>query len=204
MQQIALMDQNFIAQNTERDHLIIACQQGDRDAFRMLFEQHKDKVYSIALHFSGNETTAHDITQQVFLKLMTQIVKFNFQAEFSTWLYRIVANSCFDEQRRWRKFLPFGDGTQVNQMRAKVNIENQYSRTELSAEVHFAIATLKPKLRMPILLKYIEGLSYEEIARVLDCSMGTVASRMSRGHQALAAKLQHLRHSLPQFDVEEG
>jgi RNA polymerase sigma-70 factor, ECF subfamily len=198
MEQLAIMT-SFV-RNQERDQLIVACQGGDREAFSDLFAQHKDKVYSIALHFSGNEATAHDIAQQVFLKLMTNIQQFNFQAEFSTWLYRMVANACFDEQRRWRKFLPFGDETEIRGLRSRENIEANYSRVELSGAVQAAIATLKPKLRMPILLKYIEGMSYEEIAQVLDCSMGTVASRLNRGHQALAKKLNHLRSTLESFE----
>lgn len=193
MEQLAIMTQSFVRNEQERNQLIVACQDGDREAFSMLFAQHKDKVYSIALHFSGNEATAHDIAQQVFLKLMTNIQQFNFQAEFSTWLYRMVANTCFDEQRRWRKFLPFGDEVEIRQLQSRENIEANYSRVELSGAVQAAIATLKPKLRMPILLKYIEGMSYEEIAQVLDCSMGTVASRLNRSHKALAEKLSYLR-----------
>ena len=196
MEQLAIMTQGFV-RNQERDQLIVACQHGDREAFSVLFNQHKDKVYSIALHFSSNEATAHDIAQQVFLKLMTNIQQFNFQAEFSTWLYRMVANACFDEQRRWRKFLPFGENYEIQQIRSRENIEANYSRVEVSGAVQAAIATLKPKLRMPILLKYIEGMSYEEIAQVLDCSMGTVASRLNRGHKALAEKLSHLRGEIP-------
>ena len=193
MEQFAIMTQSFVRNEQERNQLIVACQDGDREAFSMLFAQHKDKVYSIALHFSGNEATAHDIAQQVFLKLMTNIQQFNFQAEFSTWLYRMVANTCFDEQRRWRKFLPFGDEVEIRQLQSRENIEANYSRVELSGAVQAAIAKLKPKLRMPILLKYIEGMSYEEIAQVLDCSMGTVASRLNRSHKALAEKLSYLR-----------
>ncbi len=71
--------------------------------------------------------------------------------------------------------------------------EKHYARVELAESVKAAIGDLKPKFRMPILLKYIEGLSYEEIAVVLDCSMGTVASRLNRGHKALAKRLGHLR-----------
>ena len=198
MEQLAIMT-SFV-RNQERNQLIVACQGGDREAFSNLFAEHKDKVYSIALHFSGNEATAHDIAQQVFLKLMTNIQQFNFQAEFSTWLYRMVANACFDEQRRWRKFLPFGDESEIRGLRSRENIEANYSRVELSGAVQAAIATLKPKLRMPILLKYIEGMSYEEIALVLNCSMGTVASRLNRGHQALAKKLNHLRSTLESFE----
>ena len=191
-----VMTHDFASLATERDQLIAACQRGDREAFHQLFETHKDRVYSIALHFSGNEATAHDIAQQVFLKLMTNIQQFHFQSEFTTWLYRMVANACFDEQRRWRRFIPFGEATEVQTMRTKENIEANYSRIELSDTVRKAISMLKPKLRLPILLKYIEGLSYEEIAQVLDCSPGTVASRMNRGHKALAHQLRHLREAL--------
>jgi RNA polymerase sigma-70 factor (ECF subfamily) len=190
-----VMTHDFVRQAPDytRDQLITACQEGDREAFRLLFETHKDRVYSIALHFSGNEATAHDIAQQVFLKLLTQIQQFHFQAEFTTWLYRLVANACFDEQRRGRRFIPFGEATEVQTLQTPENVEAAYARVELSTTVRAAISTLKPKLRLPLLLKYLEGLSYEEIAQVLDCSPGTVASRLNRGHKALASKLGHLR-----------
>jgi RNA polymerase sigma-70 factor (ECF subfamily) len=72
--------------------------------------------------------------------------------------------------------------------------ERQYARLEISEAVRKAIEELKPKFRLPILLKYIEGLSYEEIATVMGCSKGTVASRLNRGHSQLAQRLAHLNH----------
>ena len=81
-------------------------------------------------------------------------------------------------------------------MRTTENIEATYTRLEISENVSLAISSLKPKLRMPILLKYVEGMTYEEIAQVLGCSAGTVASRLNRGHKALAQKLEHLRKVL--------
>lgn len=191
-----VMTHDLVRSETNRNQIIVECQQGDKEAFRLLFEAHKDRVYSIALHYSGNEATAHDIAQQVFLKLMLNIGQFNFQSEFTTWLYRMVVNTCFDEKRRWRKLIPFGDVTEVHTMRTKENIEANYSHTEMSAAVRVAISSLRPKLRIPILLKYIEGLSYEEIAQVLGCSTGTVASRLNRGHKALAERLERLREVL--------
>lgn len=193
MEQATVMTHEFVCREPERDHIIVACQQGDRDAFHLLFEKHKDRVYSIALHFSGNDATAHDIAQQVFLKLITNIRQFNWQSEFNTWLYRMVANTCFDEQRRWRRLIPFGEAQEVKVMRVKEDVEMTYKQVERAEMVRAAISRLRPKLRMPILLKYIEGLSYEEIAQVLGCSMGTVASRLNRGHKALAQQLGHLR-----------
>jgi len=72
-------------------------------------------------------------------------------------------------------------------------LEKHFARVEIAGAVKEAIGELKPKFRLPILLKYIEGLSYEEIAEVLGCSKGTVASRLNRGHKALARRLAHLR-----------
>ena len=77
--------------------IIESCRLGDRDAFRALYDLYKDRVYSIALYFfHGDPAAASDVTQQVFLKLMTSIHQFRGDAEFSTWLYRLVVNACVD------------------------------------------------------------------------------------------------------------
>lgn len=176
----------------ERD-IIEACQRGDRKAFQQLFEVYKDKVYSTALHFSRDETSARDITQQVFLKLFTSIGQFRHGSEFTTWLYRIVANACIDEQRRRSRLVGLADGYEVKNMEATGSQEESYVRRQIAESVRAAIGGLTPKLRLPILLKYVEGLSYEEIAEALGCSKGTVASRLNRGHKILARKLSHMR-----------
>ena len=179
------------------EHIISACQQGDRDAFRLLFEAYKDRVYSVALYFfGGDEATAGDITQQVFLKLFTKITQFRSESEFTTWLYRLATNACVDEQRKRRRFLPFGEVFAANEPRERKPQEHSFARSELAGDVQEAVAALKPKLRVAILLKYFEELSYEEIARVLNCSKGTVASRLNRGHKVLARRLGHLRGAL--------
>src|SRR5581483_374028 len=177
------------------DNTIRSCQDGDRDAFRVLFEAYKDRVYSISFHFCSDETAARDITQQVFLKLFTSINQLRYDAEFTTWLYRMVANMCIDEQRKQRRFLFFGQKPEIKEP-GKKYIEEHYIRRELADSVKAAIAELKPKLRIAILLKYFEDLSYDEIASVLGVSKGTVASRLNRGHAALAQKLAHLRDTV--------
>jgi len=182
--------------------LIQACQNGDRAAFHTLFEAYKDRVYSIAYHFCGNPDMAGDITQQAFLKIFVSIKSFRLESELGTWIYRIVANACTDEHRSRRRLVPLGDGLDMRNLKAKSSIERGYYRREISSAVSQAIATLKPKLRMPILLKYVEDLSYEEIAAVLGCSKGTVASRLNRAHKALASKLAHLRGSLDSGSVD--
>jgi RNA polymerase sigma-70 factor (ECF subfamily) len=213
MERRAAMDEQW-----NEGRLIEACQQGDRDAFRQLFEAHKDRVWSVALHFTGDEAAARDIAQQVFLKLFTTIGQFRQEARFSTWLYRMVVNSCLDEQRRRQRFLSLdffrtGDffnsreddgkgemnATDWQQAREfekggqRLPQEDCYSQMEISASVKAAVKELKPKLRIAILLKYFEGLSYEEMAHVLGCSTGTIASRLNRGHKELARRLAHLR-----------
>ncbi len=178
---------------------IAACQRGDRNALRTLFDEYKDRVYSIAIYsLGGDQTAAADVTQQVFLKLMTRIQQFRGDSEFATWLYRLVVNTCRDEQRKQRRFVPLADSFLSN-MKAEPSPRTNYARKEISDRVQAAIGELKPKLRWPILLKYVEGLSYEEIGSVLGCSKGTVASRLNRGHKALSRKLNDL-HGNVTFD----
>jgi RNA polymerase sigma-70 factor (ECF subfamily) len=185
----------MVAEQLIDGRVIEACQQGDRAAFQLLFETYKDKVFSIAVYSSGGDrAVADDVTQQIFLKLFTAIRQFRGESEFTTWLYRLVINACHDEKRRRRRLLPWGDTVAMRNPSDKKPQEKQYARLEVAEAVQKAIGELKPKFRLPILLKYIEGLSYEEIASVMGCSKGTVASRLNRGHSQLAKRLSHLNN----------
>jgi RNA polymerase sigma-70 factor, ECF subfamily len=185
----------MVAEQLIDGRVIEACQQGDRAAFQLLFETYKDKVFSIAVYSSGGDrAVADDVTQQIFLKLFTAIRQFRGESEFTTWLYRLVVNACLDERRRRRRLLPWGETVAMSNPSEKKPQEKQYARLEVTEAVRAAIGELKPKFRLPILLKYIEGLSYEEIASVMGCSKGTVASRLNRGHSQLAKRLSHLNN----------
>lgn len=185
----------MVAEQLIDGRVIEACQQGDRAAFQLLFETYKDKVFSIAVYSSGGDrATADDVTQQIFLKLFTAIRQFRGDSEFTTWLYRLVVNACLDERRRRRRLLPWGETVAVRNTSDKKPQEKQFARLEVQEAVQAAIGELKPKFRLPILLKYIEGLSYDEIATVMGCSKGTVASRLNRGHSQLAKRLSHLNN----------
>lgn len=188
MERFALMTEK----RTEQD-LLAECRNGDREAFESLYNQNQKRVFSVALNFfGGDEALAKDITQQVFLKVFYKVGEFRGQSEFTTWLYRMTVNACIDEQRKTRRFFSienfFGD------FKVKRAQDDKIHRKEISDEVQKAIATLKPKFRLPILLKYVENLSYQEIAEVLDCSIGTISSRLNRGHKMLANKLGHLKN----------
>jgi len=183
------------------DEILNACRTGDREAFRLLFDSYKDRVYSIALaFFNGNNATAEDVTQQVFLKVMTHISQFERRSQFSTWLYRLVTNSCLDHVRSSRRFLFFGDPKEFQTPDRRKSAEAGYIAIQMESEVRNAIAALKPKLRLAILLKYFDDLSYDEMAVALGCSKGTVASRLNRGHQFLARRLSHLRNQVTSGD----
>ncbi len=176
------------------DGTIEACQRGDSEAFRLVFEIYKDRVYSIALcFFDGNEAVAQDITQEVFLKLMTTISQFQSRSQFSTWLYRLVVNACLDRKRALRRLMFFGSSRDLEVPERRRSVEDKYIEREVESSVRKVIAGMKPKLRMAVLLKYFEDLSYDEMAQTLGCSKGTVASRLNRAHQILARKLAHLR-----------
>ena len=170
---------------------------GGREEFESLFNQNHKRVFSVALNFfGGNQQIAEDITQQVFLKTFTKLENFRGDAELKTWLYRITINACIDEQRKTKRFSFFADLFGFIEPKTKRTQDDKLRDREISAEVQEAVATLKTNYRLPILLKYVEGLSYREMAEILECSEGTIASRLNRGHKMLAQKLKHLRDEI--------
>jgi RNA polymerase sigma-70 factor (ECF subfamily) len=176
----------------DRD-VIEACQRGDADAFRALFEAYKDRVYSIALRYSGNPAAAMDIAQDTFLKLLSRIGDYRSEASFDSWLYRLVVNSCIDDQRRGRRMTPFLDGLLDAVCAPAESVLHKLMRVETEQRVQDVVARLAPEHRMVIVLRYTEGLAYDEIAKILGCSPGTVASRLNRAHKILERRLSHLR-----------
>lgn len=173
--------------------VVEACQSGDEDAFRVLFESHKDRVYSIALRYAGDSAAAMDIAQETFLKLLSSIQQFRGDSSFESWLYRLVVNSCLDYHRRRRRFLPMVDEA-LDMFRApRESALHDLLREEQEERVQQVVAQLPAEQRMVVVLRYTEGLSYEEIADLLGCRRGTVASRLNRAHKALERRLSHLR-----------
>ena len=183
--------------------ILDACRRGDRDAFRALYEAHKDRVYSIAYYFfHGDADTASEVTQQVFLKLMREITRFRGDAAFSTWLYRLVVNACVDRSRRRRHDAVSEDPVVLDRVAARGSHEELFARREVAVSVQRAIAALPAKLRAAILLRYFEDLSYADMAAALNCSIGTVASRLSRGHRLLAKALAPMRSAMSTTDTK--
>ena len=174
--------------------ILEACRRGDREAFRALYDTYKDRVYSLAYYFfHADADAASEVTQQVFLKLMREMTRFRGDAAFSTWLYRLVVNACVDRSRSRRRDAVGEDPAVLDRMATHPSHEEFFARREVAESVQHAIATLPGKLRVAILLRYFEDLSYADMAAALNCSIGTVASRLSRGHRLLAKRLAPMR-----------
>jgi RNA polymerase sigma-70 factor (ECF subfamily) len=181
------------ASGGSREDIVGACQRGDSEAFAQLFEAHKDRVYSIALRFFGDSATAMDIAQDVFLKLFLRIGDFRGESRFETWLYRMAANACLDHKRRLVRWAPFVSDV-VDLMRSKSEgALDGLLREEFQGGVQRAIEKLPAEQRIVVVLRYTEGLSYDDIAEILRISNGTVASRLNRAHKTLERRLSHMK-----------
>jgi RNA polymerase sigma-70 factor (ECF subfamily) len=137
-----------------------------------------------------------DITQETFLKLLSKIGEFRGEASFESWLYRLVINACLDHRRAGRRWSPLLDGW-LGALRASGESALQLVlRSEFQESVQHVVAKLPPDLRVVVILRYTEQLSYEEIAEILGCPPGTVASRLNRAHKLLERRLAGLRNTL--------
>jgi RNA polymerase sigma-70 factor (ECF subfamily) len=166
---------------------------GDKSAFQVLVKRHKEKVRNIIYITMNNSALVDDIAQEVFITVYRNLKNFRFESQFTTWLYRVTVNRCKDYLRRInvRKiFSPIEDGYDVSEYSTPA--ENN----DISKIVMDAISKLPVKLRMPLILKDIEGFSYQEISETLKCEMGTVKSRIFRGREKLKEILQPLEKEL--------
>jgi len=190
---------------TDPDHdLVLACQEarpsGFEGAFRELYELYKDRVYNVCYRTTGNPADALDASQETFGILFRKIGAFRFESRFSSWVYRVAVNASIDLKRR----ASVKRSRSLDSMRAASDSDEHAlelpderleaptsaaSRHELEAEIQRAITRLSPKMRAITVLRYLESLSYEEIADALGISLGTVKSRLSRAHDALDREL---------------
>jgi len=177
----------------EEDDLILRSKQGDLESFNQLVEKYQREVYNLALRMLGQASAADDATQEAFLSAFRGIGRFR-GGNFRAWLLRITANACRDQLRSLRRHptTPLDElilDTEVD--RNAQSPEDYAINQELGAEIANALFTIPNEQRLAVVLYDIEGLSYEEIAQVMNCSLGTVRSRISRGRE-------RLRHCLAQ------
>ena len=170
--------------------IVKRAQEGDREAFKELVETYQRKVYGICIGMLKDPDDSKDVSQEVFIKVYRYLDKFNHQSSFYTWLYRITVNKCIDfirKQKRKRE-VDYDDGIlrddnvegddSILPSRLGIHPDRVYGRKELREKMLEALETLSEKHRTILILREVEGLSYEEIADVLQISKGTVMSRL--------------------------
>lgn len=186
----------------EDSELVKAFQAGDKAAFDTLVLRHKDKLYNLCYWFLGDGQEANDSAQEVFIKVFRSLRKFRFESAFSTWLYRIAANTCKNrlkssEFRQKTKRVRVDNPGKIEDGQYAEEIQDKTSSPMIELEkkermmlIHKAIASLPTDQSTVVVLRDIEGLSYEEVANITGINSGTVKSRLSRARQQLRKKLR--------------
>lgn len=189
-----LNDQNIDLQ------LIARVQRGDKQAFNLLVQKYQHKVISLVSRFVSNPGDVPDVAQEAFIKAYRALPDFRGESAFYTWLYRIAVNTAKNYLTAQGRRPPDSD---VDSQEAETydgaqalheveNPENLILSDEIRREVELALQELPEELRSAITLREIEGMSYEEIAEVMECPVGTVRSRIFRARDAIDKRIQPL------------
>jgi RNA polymerase sigma-70 factor (ECF subfamily) len=186
------------------DHELVArVQRGDKKAFDVLVLRYQNKVANLVVRYVKDPTEALDVTQEALIKAYRAIGDFRGDSAFYTWLYRIAINTAKNYLVAQGRRPPGSDvdaetAEQVDEsgrMRESGTPEHHILRDEIATTVQQAIADLPEDLRTAITLRELEGMSYEDIAKVMACPIGTVRSRIFRAREAIDKKLQPLLES---------
>lgn len=174
-------------------------QAGEVDAFDQLILKYRERLFAIIYNLTANREDAADLTQDTFIKAFQSISRFKGKSSFFTWIYRIAVNTTYTYLRRnrLRRFFSFetindelAPDEIVEALTAKSNLPREGAMRELQEKLNEALQTLSLKHRTVVILFEIESLSHQEIAEVMNCSVGTVRSRLHYAKQQLQAKLQ--------------
>jgi RNA polymerase sigma-70 factor (ECF subfamily) len=187
-------------QEADADWAIVQeVQAGQVAAFDRLIIRYRERVYGVIYHLAANREDAADLAQDTFIKAFQSIHRFQGQSSFFTWLYRIAVNSTLTHLRKakLRTFFSFEKiheedkaAEVINQLTDKTGADRALFVKELQEKLNEAMLKLSIKHRTVVTLFEIDGLSHEEIAEVMDCSVGTVRSRLHYAKQILQAELQ--------------
>lgn len=163
--------------------LVDAYREGNADAFGVLFERYKDKMWAVALRTTRDQELAADAVQEGFIAAFRRIDSFRGDAQFSTWLHRIIVNSSLDRLRRLKPTQEWPEYDIVDK-------RDEHAQTDVRLDVREALDKLPQGQRVCLVLLEMEGLSVAEVAQQLGIAEGTVKSRCARGRTALAALLR--------------
>jgi RNA polymerase sigma-70 factor (ECF subfamily) len=178
----------------DEHQMVKLAQRGDEEAFTALVKAYQARVCGLAINFVHNRETADDLAQEVFLKIYMSLQKFRFQSEFGTWVYQIAINHIRDYLRKHKKEkddLRLEDIPEIKAEDKEVSLqlaENQEEERR-KALLWQKLEEMPEKYRLILSLRDIQGLSYEEIGKILKLSPGTVDSRLHRARRLLRKKL---------------
>lgn len=182
--------------------LIQLCKQGDIGAFNDLVQHYEKRVFNFAYRMAGNYDDANDVAQEAFIRVFNSINTFRGDANFSTWLYRIVTNVYLDERKKQKSHLhtSLEDYIELEENTVTRQIEDTKPTPDCMVEMgerddmlKCAIQDLPDYQRVMVVLYHTQGKSYEEIAQVMKLPIGTVKSRLNRARLALKEKLEPIR-----------
>jgi RNA polymerase sigma-70 factor (ECF subfamily) len=164
---------------------------GDLDAFDELVRAHRDRVFAVCLRMLRDRENALDATQDTFITLFRKADRYRAEAAFSTWLYRVTVNVCYDHLRRKQRTRT--DRLPEGMDQADVRSQDQYAAVDVRPDIEEALQALQPEYRAAVVLVDLQGLSLEMAADALAVPVGTVKSRVFRGRRLLAQRLGNLR-----------
>ncbi len=183
-------------QDGDEAELIERARTGDTGAFGILVERYQRRVVGVAMAVVHDQEDALELAQETFVRAFENVGKFESRSSFSTWLYRIAANIAIDFRRRERRHPTMrGDEAEIELQRLPSKLGNAFKETqrgEMAERIRRALDQLTPEHRAAILLREVEGLSYDEISDVLQCPRGTVMSRLHYARNHLRAILKDL------------
>lgn len=179
--------------------LVKQSQQGNTRAFEQLVNMYQDRIYTLSCQLTGNRADAEDLAQNVFIKAYRSLPSFRNEADFGTWLYRIAVNLSINEKRKRRPdvYLDNPVQTREGEMPRMVasdtdSPEDAYEKKEFRSMIREALEELSAEHKAVLVLREIQGYSYDEIAVMLDCSLGTIKSRINRARQTLKKEITKL------------
>lgn len=186
--------------------LVERVQKGDKRAFDLLVLKYQHKIMAVVSRYISDHAEMHDVVQEAFIKAYRALKNFRGESAFYTWMYRIAINTAKNHLVSRSRRPPSSDVdledaeyySGADMLRDIENPENQLFRDQLEATVHKAIRDLPEDLRSAVTLREMEGLSYEEIAEVMGCPVGTVRSRIFRAREAIDRAVQQVMAGEPE------
>ena len=178
--------------------LIIEARNGNNTALSNLFYRYDKRVFSIAAQYFQSSDDAKDVYQEVFIRVYKGLKKFEFRSEFSTWLFRVTTNVCLTHKAQYKKFQNVSISPDEHDESPKMELksseenepDNQLISTETKGKIQSAVDSLAPKQRMAFMLKHIHNYKIREIAKMMECSEGTVKKYLFIATDKLRLKLK--------------